>query len=68
MRNSTVSAFVAYKKIVNVISNEDNESIHIESINRMVEHFIETYPEEWMLSNKLNEFISDLTITLNEQI
>ena len=68
MRNSIVSAFVAYKKIVNVISNEDNETIHIESINRMVENFTETYPEEWMLSNKLNEFVSDLTITLNEKI
>lgn len=65
MRNSIVSAFVAYKKIVNVISNEDNETIHIESINRMVEHFTETYPEELMLSNKLNEFISDLKLTLN---
>lgn len=66
MRNSTVSAFVAYKKIVNVISNEDNKSKHIESINRMIEHFEETYPEEWMLSNKLNEFISDLKLTLNK--
>ena len=60
MKNLTANAYDSYKKVIDVITNYDNEAKHIPAINRLVKNYENKFPEEPKLVESLNEFSSDL--------
>ncbi len=57
--------YESYTKVVEVINNENNQPIHIESIERLIDLFVSKFPNEHILANSLNEHKNQLQKKLN---
>jgi hypothetical protein len=60
MKNSMANAYDSYKKVIDVITNADNQLRHIPAIDQLIKNYADKFPEEPKLTESLEEFAFDL--------